>query len=578
MALTRPLFTLGLSLSVFAAWQSIPLGVTSELDLLGRITSIQAGQNLDSSLIEDSRLAAQMLVERLRLNELAKQGADSYPASGPFANEAKIQMNFQIPTGDKTGKWIESLRLKGFLNYHESKTTGGINSPAWRATQEDQLVDLTLEETSAGDSLRPKYGIVLPEKPEDYSLWTEGSKQYIPQQRYGGWVVVFKNLVKYRTTFTPVDSLLRWGRVAQTLDSVESGPIRGYDGEYLEAQIWGEIDLADVDYFLVPEDATAAEIKMMKQLGLPMYESQFRLLGKYRAVVPGKQISAGIPSLLKRAQEITSEREKAHAWVHARATKLPIPKADSMVQQILKLPVPGVSNELQTVIRQRNYIRDDIANRDKSYRQVLDLLLKEGFIADLGGLDSKRLLRLLDFAEPRVVESVVVEIIKRPALLKDRELMLRLVAIKGVTSSWLYYQIGDRIEHLEYPFDRLTSSDDFGNAPNAILVLEEMYRSRSMFLRRMSWEVILKNRGLVGKWTELEPLIRRLVRDKLLVEDAHGARKRLLIEISSQLQHGGYKTRPQDEVDRIQGYLGKIADIVKEFPVEAASCDAQLTR
>ncbi len=156
--------------------------------------------------------------------------------------------------------------------------------------------------------------------------------------------------------------------------------------------------------------------------------------------------------------------------------------------------------------------------------------------------------------------------------------MLRLVAIKGVTSSWLYYQIGDRIEHLEYPFDRLTSSDDFGNAPNAILVLEEMYRSRSMFLRRMSWEVILKNRGLVGKWTELEPLIRRLVRDKLLVEDAHGARKRLLIEISSQLQHGGYKTRPQDEVDRIQGYLGKIADIVKEFPVEAASCDAQLTR
>ncbi|NNN05232.1 MAG: DUF3626 domain-containing protein [Elusimicrobia bacterium] len=154
---------------------------------------------------------------------------------------------------------LESIARDGLRNAHETAATGGFLRPFERFEAEQELAMLRLPYGSRGRALLPKYALVR----------STAADQAPPPARYGSVALVLKPEVEARATWTYADSLdfsRRAGlyELGGTSNSVLPRTFgyrrrRGDENacvNYCEAQVWGPVTLADVDYAVVPADAS----------------------------------------------------------------------------------------------------------------------------------------------------------------------------------------------------------------------------------------------------------------------------------------------------------------------------------
>lgn len=232
----------------------------------------------------DSKIIALSLIHWIRVK---KGETTERPGDYDFLHDTRIAMAFNY-------KDFGAIRKSGFLNQHEVGKTGGIYSPNRRANLENGFLNLKMEPYygsygSQVHKVRPKYSYLLLDKHRpDMGL----TRMY---SQYGNVVAIFDESIKRRATFTAGDSLdtnasfqslyTFWYRSKNTLQ------LRS--GEYWESQIWGEIKVNEVDYFLVNcfEPMTQAAIDDLKSSSIEVYDCKTSYDGsKLYNVTKGKRL------------------------------------------------------------------------------------------------------------------------------------------------------------------------------------------------------------------------------------------------------------------------------------------------
>ncbi len=163
-------------------------------------------------------------------------------------------------------QYLDSLMQKGQLNVHQVGHSRGVCEPAIRAHAEDFMIGIHLESKYDGNPdsrlhlLRPKYGYVNLFKPCGIKV------NPFRLLQYGQVLIVYNDEVKQRSSFTYGDSLASycepWAITMRPLDPTPLTLLRPPDerkGEasncrYIEAQIWGPIDLSDIKEFRIPKE------------------------------------------------------------------------------------------------------------------------------------------------------------------------------------------------------------------------------------------------------------------------------------------------------------------------------------
>lgn len=141
-----------------------------------------------------------------------------------------------------------AIEKYGFHNQHVTRTTSGANTREGRYNSEVQFPGMILGYNSKTKDLLPKYAALNIQK--DSAGYTKGSADY-----YGDVIIVFKPDVKKRTTWTNRDSLgtvpFRGSVVTNTLKfkDKKEDPVECWG--YCEAQVWGDLDLSDVEYAMI---------------------------------------------------------------------------------------------------------------------------------------------------------------------------------------------------------------------------------------------------------------------------------------------------------------------------------------
>jgi hypothetical protein len=212
----------------------------------------------------DSRTLAELLVARIR-RECDEAGP---PAPGEKALGDDPGLVMMVPASK-----LDAIARDGFLNQHQTRTTGGQSRERDRFESEQELAMLRLP--LGLPELLPKYAIVDAKRSD---LGT-----YPLPVRYGGVAVVFKKEVWARATWTYADSL-DFSRTAGRFDAGgAANPVlpHGVDysrkpgdgnrcGNYCEAQIWGKLRLDDVAYAMVR--ASEPVPSAFARAAIPVYE------------------------------------------------------------------------------------------------------------------------------------------------------------------------------------------------------------------------------------------------------------------------------------------------------------------
>lgn len=224
-----------------------------------------------------TRDLARALVARLRreCDEADPSGAGEPPAAG-----GRLVMT--VPA-----KVFASIARFGFLNQHQTRTTGGFDRLEERFEAEQGLAMARLPYDLKGRELLPKYAFL--DAPD------RGLGRFLLPKRYGEVAVVFKTEVAERATWTYADTLDFSRRAGRFDRGGAANPVlphtfayRRRAGErlrcvnYCEAQIWGELRLDDVDYVMVPNGAPVPA----GAAGLAVY----------RYSVPASTAAAGAPA------------------------------------------------------------------------------------------------------------------------------------------------------------------------------------------------------------------------------------------------------------------------------------------
>lgn len=215
----------------------------------------------------ESTLIAEEIVKHIHKNR-----ENRWRDLGPdydFLRHTRLVMaaNFEV---------FEKIKKNGFLNQHQTSTSKGTLDGQRRARAEDKFAGLKLEETyQAGmtpvNAVRPKYAYLLFDRPRVKMGETKITDQY------GNIFFKFKDAVKKRATYTPGDSLtLNQGEYVKTFYKQEKHYQTLNEDRYWEAQIWGELTLADVDYVLVNcpsfRGLEKTQISALKVSGLKVYQ------------------------------------------------------------------------------------------------------------------------------------------------------------------------------------------------------------------------------------------------------------------------------------------------------------------
>ncbi len=177
-------------------------------------------------------------------------------------------------------QYLDSLFEKGQLNLHQVGHSRGVCEPAIRAQAEDFMIGIHLESkynpdpSSRVQALRPKYGCVNFLKPCGIKV------NPFRLLQYGQVLIVYNDEVKKRTSFTFGDSLASycepWAITLHPLDPHPltmlhpPGPKESSMCRYVEAQIWGPIELSDIKEFRIPAERKDLLEKLSKS-GKPVF-------------------------------------------------------------------------------------------------------------------------------------------------------------------------------------------------------------------------------------------------------------------------------------------------------------------
>jgi len=202
----------------------------------------------------DTRILAELLVERLHTECDIPRGTPENDSG--IDSEAQIMM--MVPASA-----IDSIAKYGFLNQHVTHTTAGLNSQRVRFEVEQDLSMMRLPYSNKARELLPKYAMLN-------VLRDDFGTVPLPIEQYGRIVFVFKDSVKRRTTWTYDDSLiLKKNKMLTAQTTRYKKNETNKCAEYCEAQVWGALDLSDVDHIMVP---VGDEISSsLQKLGLPIY-------------------------------------------------------------------------------------------------------------------------------------------------------------------------------------------------------------------------------------------------------------------------------------------------------------------
>ena len=241
-----------------------------------------------------TRVLAEAVVARVR-----RECDEAGPAAGE-APAAGARLVMMVPA-----KVFPAIARFGFLNRHQTGTTGGEDRLAERFEEEQELAMARLPYDLKGRELLPKYAFL--DAPD------RGLGRFLLPRRYGEVAVVFKSSTAARATWTYADSL-DFSRRDGRADLGPSNPVlphtlsyrrRAGDRQrcvnYCEAQIWGELRLDDVDYVMIPE-------------GAPVPRGAARAgLAVYRYSVPKSTAAAGAPArtlVYRRGARVKTARDE----------------------------------------------------------------------------------------------------------------------------------------------------------------------------------------------------------------------------------------------------------------------------
>jgi len=161
-------------------------------------------------------------------------------------------------------QFLDSFLKQGQLNVHQVGHSRGVCQPDIRAHAEDFFIGIHLENKyepnreSRLHYLRPKYGYINLLKP----CGLKSNPFRLIQ--YGQILFVYNEEVKYRSSYTYGDSLASycepWAITMHPLDPVPltmmkpPGKEESANCRFIEAQIWGPLELQDIKEFRVPKD------------------------------------------------------------------------------------------------------------------------------------------------------------------------------------------------------------------------------------------------------------------------------------------------------------------------------------
>ena len=214
----------------------------------------------------DSGALAERLVARIH-DECDLAGA---PASGEKALGDDYALVLMVPT-----RLLDSIVRGGFLNQHQTRTTGGHHRESDRFEAEQELAMLRLPFDRKGLELLPKYA-VLDVKKESLGTFR------LPTQ-YGAAAVVFKPAIAARATWTYADSLDYSRKTGRFDAGGAANPVLAHTflyerknddpnrcGNYCEAQIWGPLTLNDAAYVMIQSSEAISDA--VAESGLPVYD------------------------------------------------------------------------------------------------------------------------------------------------------------------------------------------------------------------------------------------------------------------------------------------------------------------
>jgi hypothetical protein len=254
---------------LFICMLFISLSAASSEMLIPEILDLKPGDTLNEEtyLKYNSKLIAISIVQWLRAQ---KNDSNLEKSNYDLRKNTRIAMAFDVA-------YLPEIIKKGFLNQHETGKSKGLYNLHKRATQENSLLKLNLEPSYGQygplvNRVRPKYAyLLLDNQSKDESFKGDISTQY------GDVYAVFTDDVKDRSTFTGGDSL----DMEAGFGDVYTFWYESYltlQQQFWEVQIWGDLGITDVKYFLVNCHKPLGKEKLNKLKGTrrPVYDCKER--------------------------------------------------------------------------------------------------------------------------------------------------------------------------------------------------------------------------------------------------------------------------------------------------------------
>lgn len=224
----------------------------------------------------DLRKVGEALMERKKQFMLRWEDPNKYKDIDKFPTSSDdVELCCIFPE-----KYINSLLSNGQMNLHQVKHSRGVCDAPIRAHAEDFMVGIHLENkynedpTSHLQFLRPKYGFVNFLKPCGIKV------NPFRLLQYGTVIIVYDDSVKRRSSYTFGDSLASYCEAWEiTLHPLDPRPLTMMrppgDEEfancrYVEAQIWGPVELKDIKEFRIPADRADLLAELNKS-GKPVF-------------------------------------------------------------------------------------------------------------------------------------------------------------------------------------------------------------------------------------------------------------------------------------------------------------------
>jgi len=269
--------------AIFESIQSVGQ-VAGKPVLIPEVMSLPLGAVIPNEVYKkyDSRSIGASIVARLhQLKEVPTDAPLGQPIAYDFYRHSEIHLYFPQSA-------IRDVLSSGFLNQHQTyNTSAGVFDPQRRGSIEELMTRLKLVKNyksgkkEAANAVRPKYAIFDLNLPQVIGTPTVNSTEFkirtMDAGFYGDVIAVLKTEVKDRTTWTPTDSFSAPEKV-QTLfvrptEMIAEGVLfkRSIYTDYYEAQIWGALDLNDIQEFRIPADLPEYRIKILKTSGIPIY-------------------------------------------------------------------------------------------------------------------------------------------------------------------------------------------------------------------------------------------------------------------------------------------------------------------